>query len=359
MNKELTLCVAAFALLGITGYTIATNLLEQRRPPGHPTVGDVVLKKGDEEEELRAKIKPKGFETFWKFGSRNPFQLPKAKVNAVGYFVITESNGLPQVHGFYECKSSGPVGRVKVQYPKQWVISAASKDIEVHKRSSARGVADVTFKTIQEGSFRVELKFNLRSRVSRTVEFPRIAMKGAASEQGYIGIRSTSGYALVAKASEGLKKLGKAPPQLKGTRPAYSYASPSYKLTIEMKRVRVVSRPRPRPKPPKPKPPKPRPRPRPRPKPPKPGPDNGPKPDNGGEGDEKPDELPLVFKAMINVGKQFVVLEDKETGDLKRCAVGDVINEFKIVEINPTSVLLEDAEGNQHELVDASRQKYD
>ena len=72
-----------------------------------------------------------------------------------------------------------------------------------------------------------------------------------------------------------------------------------------------------------------------------------------------PPELPFTFKATIKVGKQFVVLEDKATGELVRCAVGDTVNELTIVKINSTSVVLEDEQGEVHELIDPVREKYD
>ena len=54
-----------------------------------------------------------------------------------------------------------------------------------------------------------------------------------------------------------------------------------------------------------------------------------------------------------------MVLEDKDSGELVRCAVGDTLNDLTIVEIYATSVVFEDKEGNAHELLDPIREKYD
>lgn len=364
MNKEKAVFALVTVLFGFTGYRITTNALEMnkrvRALPTRPRAERVDLSTAD--EQLREDIRPRFFDTFWRFGARNPFQLPEAHVQAKGYFTLTELNGRIVVNGYYECKSDGPVDKVRITCRKQWTASAGSEEVRVRKRPSTRdlNVSEVTFEELQEGDFRVPINFTLYSRAPSTVRFPDIAMVDVTGEHGYIAIKSTETYKFKPNPSDGISKAAKPPRSLRKADVVYQYAKHPYRLTIGVARVRIATKPRP----PGPRPPKPKPGTKPKPRPPKPGtkpkpPGLKPLPDeNGGDGDAPP-ELPFTFKATIKVGKQFVVLEDKATGKLLRCVVGDTVNELTIVQINPTSVVFEDEQGQVHKLVDPMREKYD
>jgi len=59
------------------------------------------------------------------------------------------------------------------------------------------------------------------------------------------------------------------------------------------------------------------------------------------------------------MGKPTALLENKEDQKLKRYSVGDVVDGLTITAIYSTSVVVRDDKGNEYELQDAVRQKYD
>jgi len=72
-----------------------------------------------------------------------------------------------------------------------------------------------------------------------------------------------------------------------------------------------------------------------------------------------PFELPYNFKAVVHVDTIFAVLEDKQTGTLTRCSVGDCIDGLTVVSIDRASIKFEDADGRPYQLKDAFGRKYD
>jgi len=69
-------------------------------------------------------------------------------------------------------------------------------------------------------------------------------------------------------------------------------------------------------------------------------------------------ELPYNFKAILRAGKVFAVLEDKATGALTKCSVGDRLDGLTVVDIDLTSITFEDADGKPYRLRDAFGRKY-
>ena len=76
------------------------------------------------------------------------------------------------------------------------------------------------------------------------------------------------------------------------------------------------------------------------------------------QAEEPPFELPYSFKAILRAGKTIAVLEDKVTGALTRCSVGDRLDGLTVVAIDLTSITLEDADGKPYCLRDAFGRKY-
>ncbi|NQT19536.1 MAG: hypothetical protein HQ592_07515 [Planctomycetes bacterium] len=362
MNKEKAVFALAIVLAVFTGFKITANALKMKNKaealPESPRAEHIELSKSD--DQLREDISPRFFNTFWDFGTRNPFQRPEAHIQAEGHFTLTEQNGRIVVNGFYQCKSDGPIDKLRIAYRKQWTASSGSGEIKLHKGPSRNllNVSEVTFEEIQEGNFKIPLSFKLVAKWSPTVRFPDIAMIDVDGELGYVAVKSTRAYKFVPKPSDGLSKAAPPPRDLRKADAVFKYNKHPYRLTVGIVREQKIAvRPKDRPKPPSPKT-KPKPKTTPKTKP-KTKPDEKPPDDGDGEDADAPFELPFTFKAVIKIGKQFVVLEDKDSGELVRCVVGDTLNDLTVVEIYATSVVLEDKEGNAHELLDPIREKYD
>jgi len=365
LNKEKTVFALALALLGFTGYRVADNLLMDRSLPSDPRADRGDLREAD--PKLTEEIEPVAYPRFANFGARNPFQLPKPNVRAEGYFVVSESRGRPHVKCEYRFSPDGPLDRVRIEFPKQWTMTPTSEDVIIADVRSEGGtrIAALSFDEIKDGPFMVALTFTPERHTSSSqVEFPLIRTIETASELGYIGVCSSRYYNVVAKPGEGLERAARPPRQLGKVDAAFKYERHPYKLVLSFQRRADVAVKPPKPKPPAPKPPKPKPKP-PAPKPPKPPkppePPKPPKPpDDGGEVvAEQPFEVPFTFNATITVGKKYAVLQDKATGTLTRCTIGDSLNGLTIVEIHSSSVVVRDEQGNQYELVDSVREKYD
>jgi len=80
---------------------------------------------------------------------------------------------------------------------------------------------------------------------------------------------------------------------------------------------------------------------------------------NHGDTGEKDFEMPLILQGTIKIGESCALLEDAQTGSLTRCTIGDTLRGMTVRGISPTSVIVQDSNGNLHELLDAFRRRYD
>jgi len=361
LNKEKTIFTLALALLGFTGYRIADNLFIDRTLPSDPRADRGDLREAD--PELVGDVEPVAYARFAGFGARNPFQLPRAQLKAQGYFVMHESDGRPQISGRYRFTAEGKVDRVQISLPRHWTASAAGEGIKLAATTieGATRTATFTFAEIQEGRFELPMSFALDRRSSHgEIAFPEIRTIDTVEESGYIGVRGSKTHYFVPEPGAGLEAATRTPRELGHVEKAFRYERHPYTLSLKMQRkpATVATKPPDGVKPPVVKPPLVKP---PLVKPPGVKPPVDPvEPDNGGEDvAEKPFEVPFSFNATITVGRKYAVLQDKATGALKRCSIGDSLDGLKVVDIYSTSVLLEDEQGVRHELIDSTREKYD
>ncbi|HUU70104.1 MAG TPA: hypothetical protein VM186_11300 [Planctomycetota bacterium] len=348
LNKPKAVFVLALLMMAGVGYAVIRHELKEQRLPGQPTIKRVELQVAD--RDLSSKITPQRVSRYWGFGPRNFFQPPRPNIKVTGYFSVSASAeskiDLVRVSGNYMCVPDAPVGQIEIQFPAAWLshLTGMSDNVKSKMLGGTRREMQITLKEVQKGEFRINLTLTMPLKGQTQIEFPEIIFKGAASEAGQITLMGTQSYDLKATTVEKLD-----PTASQGGAQAYRYTSHPYKLGLALTKKAVVAAP------PKPKPPTNR-----------PGPDDGKKPDEAKHPnvDQPPPEepafeVPFTFKGMVKIGKPTALLEGKEDKKLKRYTVGDTVDGLTITAIYATSVVVRDEKGNEYELQDALRQKYD
>ncbi|HUS58567.1 MAG TPA: hypothetical protein VM141_07935 [Planctomycetota bacterium] len=350
LNKGLAVFFLALALLAFTAYSAASYFLKERTLPPYPTTSTVELKKGD--TDLKERVAPKDFsQVYWSFGTRDFTQRPKARLTAVGLFSITvtsERNDIARVTGLYECTPDRAVDVVEIMYPQAWTLVQTPDEALMSRHSKEPGNqrrTAIRLKEVQKGKFKIPITLTNSSRGAAAIQFPTIKVVDAIKETGFVGLQESPTMGLKPTVTDKLETAA-AVPGLPGIKVAYRYASHPYRLVMDLDRKSLAVKPPVDPVKPPVKPPV--------------DPVKPPvKPVDPDEAVAK-FEVPFNFKGMIYLTKPCVLLEDKEDGNkLKRCYVGNTINGLTILEIYNTSILVGDKDGNQYELTDATRQKYD
>ena len=348
LNKLKTAFLLALLLLGITAYSSAMYMLKERVLPANPTTKQVQLQHAD--PDLAAKIEPQNASKYWSFGPRNILQPPRANIKTTGHFTFSATSDskidLARVSGYYQCVPDGPVDRVEIQIPAGWVPQTTGMgDVYKTRVSGTKRELQIILKEIQKTEFKIVLNLSMPVKSQPQIDFPEIIFKDAEKETGYIGMMVTPTFDVKAGTVEKLE-LASDQAALPGAVQAYKYSSHPYKLSVALTRKQLVAG-----KPDKPVKPVD-----------KPGNPVGKPTDKPADNPaDAKFEVPFTFKGMVKreLDKPIVLLEDKQDKKLKRCSVGDTLNGLTITRIYPTSVIVKDDKGNEYELQDSLRQKYD
>ena len=337
----------ALLLLGVTAYSAATYMLKDRVLPVNPTTRRVELQNGD--PSLAAKMEPQSSAKYWSYGPRNFFQPPRANIKVTGHFTFSASGDkmdLARVSGYYQCVPDGPVDRVEIQIPAGWVPQTTGMgDTYKTKVVGTKRELLITLKDVQKTEFKVTLNLSTSVKAQPQVDFPEVIFKDAEAESGFLGLMGTASYDVKPGTVEKLDPVPADAAGLGGASQAYKYSSHPYKLSVALTRKQIVAGNTTKVTPPAVKPV---------------GPVEPPKaPVPPAAEPAAKFEVPFTFKGMVKVDKLTVLLEDKQEKKLKRCSVGDTINGLTVTQIFATSVVVKDDKGNEYELQDSLRQKYD
>jgi len=351
LNKPKAVFVLALLLTAGVCCAVARHEMQERKLPDQATIKQVALQVAD--PDLESRIVPQNASRYWGFGPRDFFQPPRPNIKATGFFSVSASSGskidLVTVTGNYVCVPDAPVGQVDIQFPAAWLSQLAGVADNVKNKvvGGTRREMQIMLKEVQKSEFTISLTLTMPLKGQTQVDFPEIIFRNATSETGQITVKNTSSYDLKATAVEKLEPTtGQS-----GTQAfKFKYSSHPYKLGLALTKKEAVKPTQTAIK--KPPPP-----------PPGGGENTGPKPGNQPPPEqppaEAPFEVPFTFKGMVKVGKPTVLLEDKEDNKVKRYSVGDAVDGLTITAIYSTSVVVRDEKGNEYELQDALRQKYD